>query len=143
MKFSDIDADKWKELGPYLDTCLLPLTGLTGKEEPWQATEALERLRDVMESLEKRFVGRMVTYPAVHFVPGQGWAEPVSAICRNLKESAGFKHVVLITADPSVGLAGCPDGADLLLNGLHVHAGQASGLVEELWQGEALEQPDV
>lgn len=134
MKFSEITMERWNELRPYLDTCLLPITGLTGIEAPWQATEALERLRDVMDELEKRYVGRMVTYPAFHYSPGLMDGGQLSKVCRNLKESAGFKHVVLISADPFVGLPACPDGADLLLNGLHIHAGQAAGLIGELWQ---------
>jgi 23S rRNA (pseudouridine1915-N3)-methyltransferase len=135
LKFSEIDMAKWTELQPYLDTCLLPVTGMTGREAPWQATEALERLRDAMDGLERRYVGRIVTYPAFHYISKNGFAESLSAVCVNLKKTAGFRFVVLITADPTVALSSIPEGADLLLNGLHVHAGQAEQMIGELWQG--------
>ena len=67
MKFSDIEEQNWEQLAPYLDTCLLPLTGLDGTEKPWQATNALEKLRDFLDLIEIPFRGRIVTYPAAHY----------------------------------------------------------------------------
>ncbi len=99
MKFSEINREQWAPLKTYFDTCLLPLTGLTGKEEPWQVTEALERLRDTMEHLENAYKGRIVTYPAVHYMDEQGdFAAYIDRICQKIKES-GFTYVILIAAD--------------------------------------------
>lgn len=134
MKFSEIEKERWAELAPYMDTCLVPVTGLTGKEPPWRATDALEQLRDAMDGLERRYVGRMVTYPAFHYIAGEHASGQLSALCRSLKESAGFTYVVLITADPSAALMRAPEGADLFLNALHVQAGQAVELIGELWR---------
>lgn len=142
MKFSEINANRWQELAPYMDTCLLPITGLTGREAPWKATEALELLRDAMEELERRYVGRMVTYPAFHFIPGEGASDQLSLVCRNLKESAGFTYVVLITADPAAAAMKPPVEADLFLNALHVQAGQAVGLIGGLWNKPDLEKSE-
>ena len=51
----------------YLDTCLLPVTGLTGKESPVEAGDRLEQLRDLLDLLEIPYHGRTVTYPAWHY----------------------------------------------------------------------------
>ena len=100
MKFSDIKSDQWESLQPYLDTCLLPLTGLGGSETPWQMTDALERLRDMMERLEVPFKGRIVTWPAIHYVSHEDiFPETVNRICKAVK-SSGFKYVILISPSP-------------------------------------------
>ncbi|MFD0619294.1 DUF2487 family protein [Paenibacillus sp. GCM10027629] len=100
MKFSEIASDQWEELQPYLDTCLLPVTGLTGKESPYEATLALEQLRDWMDEVEVPFKGRMVTYPAFHYADEKD-CERVNAFCQHLKEG-GFTYVVLISAQLSL-----------------------------------------
>lgn len=133
MKFSDIDQERWPELKPYMDTCLLPVTGLTGREEPWEVTAALERLRDVMEDIEKRYVGRIVTYPAFHYTKEEQLPKQISELCVSLRES-GFAYVIVITADPLIGMMERPEGADLFLNGLHVQSGQAVRMIGNLWQ---------
>lgn len=97
MKFSEIEQAKWDELAPYLDTCLLPFTGLNGTEKPWEVTEALERLQDVMDEVEKPFTGRIITYPAVHY---QSEMEEAATIVERTAENvraAGFKYVVVIS----------------------------------------------
>jgi 23S rRNA (pseudouridine1915-N3)-methyltransferase len=99
MKFSDVNKDEWTELQPYLDTCLLPVTGLTGVEQPWQATEALEKLRDALELIEIPYKGRVVTYPALHYVEGVEIGEQINTLCSRLRE-AGFAYVVVLTIDP-------------------------------------------
>ena len=68
MKFSDIDKEQWPELKPYLDTVLLPVTGLSGDEQPWEATRGLEKLRDLIDAVEIPFHGRVVIYPAYHYI---------------------------------------------------------------------------
>lgn len=101
MKFSEIDQSSWEGLRPYLDTCLLPVTGLTGTEQPWEATQELEYLRDVLDCAETPFKGRIVTYPAFHFDGQGGGAESVNTVCRKLKE-AGFRFVIVMTGHPAV-----------------------------------------
>lgn len=102
MKFSEIEQANWQELQPYLDTCLLPLTGLTGEESPWQVTESLEKLRDLMDFVEIPFKGRIVTYPALQYTMESELIIPaISAICQKLKASQ-FKYVILITADEAL-----------------------------------------
>ncbi|USB34787.1 DUF2487 family protein [Paenibacillus sp. YPG26] len=97
MKFSEIHPAEWGELKPYLDTCLLPVTGLTGGEQPFEVVYSLERLRDVMEWVEIPFKGRVVTYPAIQYgkedIMGQ-----INAVCANVK-SAGFKYVIVVSAE--------------------------------------------
>ncbi|WJH37540.1 YpiF family protein [Paenibacillus sp. CC-CFT747] len=81
VKFSEIREEQWKDLQPYLDTCLLPITGLTGTESPWMTTEALEMLRDIMDLVENPYKGRLVTYPALHYFSPPGNLLPRSTIC--------------------------------------------------------------
>ncbi|MGG0172948.1 DUF2487 family protein [Paenibacillus dokdonensis] len=97
MKFSEVDEASWQELQPYFDTCLIPYTGLTGKENPMQATTALERLRDFMDLVEIPYKGRIITYPAFQYGLQQEMSL-LNEICRNVK-STGFKHVIVISSD--------------------------------------------
>jgi 23S rRNA (pseudouridine1915-N3)-methyltransferase len=99
MKFSDISKEEWDGLQPYLDTCLLPVTGLTGNEQPWQATEALEKLRDALELIEIPYKGRLVTYPALHYIQGTDIAVQINSLSLRLKE-AGFVYVIVLTIEP-------------------------------------------
>lgn len=102
MKFSEIQQSEWEELKPYLDTCLLPLTGLTGKESPWQVTELLEQLRDIMDLVETPFKGRIVTYPALQYkTDDEMMVGTVDELCRRLKRDT-FKYVILITVDEAL-----------------------------------------
>lgn len=104
MKFSEIKQEGWGELKPYLDTCILPVTGLTGLEEPWEATMALESLRDVLDLLEIPYKGRMVTYPAAHFYyEDHKFVDNISKICTNLKQ-VGFKYVIIVTIHETIEL---------------------------------------
>ncbi|RJG24510.1 DUF2487 family protein [Paenibacillus thiaminolyticus] len=100
MKFSELTAEQWKEWGPYLDTCILPVTGLSGLESPVEAVERLEQLRDWLDGVEIPFHGRTVTYPAYHFTGG---SEPEPAdielldkVCGRLKEQ-GFAYIVIVS----------------------------------------------
>ncbi|HEY2494298.1 MAG TPA: DUF2487 family protein [Paenibacillus sp.] len=97
VKFSEIDEQSWPELQPYFDTCLIPYTGLSGLESPIEATAALERLRDFLDLVERRYKGRMVTYPAFHYAE-QGTYKCLNDLCHHLKRN-GFKYVVIMTAD--------------------------------------------
>lgn len=104
MKFSDLTRDDWMQLAPYMDTCLLPVTGLTGEEAPWEATEALEKLQDALDLIELPYRGRVVTYPALHYTgeSGERLADILNHTCARLKRNVGFRHVLLVfgpTAD--------------------------------------------
>lgn len=97
MKFSEIERERWPELAEYFDTALLPLSGLTGRESPWEATEALERLRDALDPIESMYKGRVVTYPAVHYAEDDAALEALAdKLCDRLRES-GFKHCIVVT----------------------------------------------
>ena len=139
MKFSEFNGGQWAELQPYLDTALLPVTGLTGAEMPHEAAEALERLRDVLALIEGPFKGRVVTYPAMQYGEWSSEAKrSASAICANLKR-AGFKYVIVAAAFPVYNDP--PAQADLLF-GLDEEGGlPAADAVNEavraLWLGRA------
>lgn len=99
MKFNDIKQAEWSHLQPYLDTCLLPLTGLSGLEEPWELTTGLEQLRDLMELVEVPFKGRVITYPAVHYGKvTHGYSVSIEQLCANIK-SKGIMYIILISAN--------------------------------------------
>lgn len=109
MKFSDIDEAQWSELKPYLDTCVLPITGLVGDEAPWQAVEGLERLRDMLDLVEQPFKGRVVTYPALHYTPGD-WAQTaafVDKLSLQLKQEH-FRYVIVVSTGDWPLEARCP-----------------------------------
>ncbi|HEY0827795.1 MAG TPA: DUF2487 family protein [Bacilli bacterium] len=98
MKFSDIKQAEWANLQPYLDTCLLPLTGLSGLEEPWELTKRLEQLRDLMELVEVPFKGRVITYPAIHYGRSSvDYSAYIDQICTKIK-SKGMVYIILISA---------------------------------------------
>ncbi len=113
MKFSEISRASWPELQPYLDTCVIPFTGLTGLESPVEATVALERLRDFMDLVETRYKGRIVTYPAFHYA-NQEIPKLLNEICHKVKES-GFKYVIIMTADTILDESQCLS-CDLILS---------------------------
>ncbi|MEO2207241.1 DUF2487 family protein [Paenibacillus pabuli] len=125
LKFSEMTQDSWAELQLYLDTCLIPFTGLTGNQSPAEATEALERLRDFLDLIEVPFKGRVMTYPAFHFAfPEKSMA--LNTICEQLKQS-GFKYVVIMTSDGFLKKDEI-SSADLVFN--------RSQLVEEIEEGK-------
>lgn len=139
MKFSDIERARWEDIKSYMDTCLLPMTGLTGEEEPWKATEALENLRDAMDAIEKRYVGRIVTYPALHYTVGHDLMEQVSRVCERLRRT-GFRYVILITVDPILSSLSF-GSADLFLTIQHVKNASSVEMVSQLWHGETDIEP--
>ncbi len=97
MKFNEISEESWAELQPFLDTCLLPVSGLTGTETPWEATERIFRTGDWLSPLEKAFHGRTVTMPAYHYDQvGGGGSEGVNELVARLKRS-GFRYVVVVS----------------------------------------------
>jgi 23S rRNA (pseudouridine1915-N3)-methyltransferase len=149
MKFSDIDRKEWFKLQPYLDTCVLPVTGLDGTEEPWEAVQELEFLRSLLEFVEIPYKGRTVTYPALHYVNYDSpSAETIDRVCEGLKKS-GFRYVIVMT--------GLPDAvslplvhADVVLcpqdeNGRTLNSEAFKAKVDEsvrrLWKSGSPEQP--
>jgi hypothetical protein len=147
LKFSDIERSDWEGLKPYLDTCLIPVTGLSGFEQPWEATQELEYLRDVMDCVEGPYKGRIVTYPAFHYAEGPSAAAAVNSVCQKIK-GAGFRYVIVISGHPSVGALHFPD-ADLLLcpesaDGQVMDGEQfklrTSRVIRAMWQPDTAEQ---
>ncbi|MUT65462.1 DUF2487 family protein [Paenibacillus sp. NEAU-GSW1] len=141
MKFSDISAEQWEELRPYLDTCLLPVTGMTGDEQPYEATTALERLRDVMDLVEIPFKGRVVTYPAMHYTEKEQQSNVIDRMCERLKQS-GFRFVVVATPANAAEL-NCKS-ADLVLcpdeHGEKPAASAVASAIQTMWSGGNREQ---
>lgn len=104
MKFSELTLEQWVEWQPYLDTCLLPVTGLQGSESPIEAALALEQLRDWLDHVEVPYYGRVVTYPAYHYLgkaasKDSQW-EVLNRYISQLKES-GFRFVVIMSSQIS------------------------------------------
>lgn len=112
MKFSEIESSTWEELRPYLDTCLIPVTGLTGNEQPFEVTLKLEQLRDVMDWVEQPFKGRMVTYPSFQY-GREEISQDVNEICHRVKQSS-FSYAVVISAEVELTEEMLPH-ADLIL----------------------------
>lgn len=143
MKFSEIEREQWKELAPYLDTVLLPVSGLTGGEEPWEAVSALERLRDALDPLETAYRGRVVTYPALHYVNSDDelvkWTDE---LCDRLF-AVGFQFCIVVTGDEKVaGLRFERPSAVIGPAGDELYAQQAKRMVESLWHGAPLSIPE-
>ncbi|MBM6995478.1 DUF2487 family protein [Paenibacillus sp. DXFW5] len=140
MKFSEIEASAWEELRPYLDTCVIPVTGLTGLERPYEVTEKLERLRDILDWVEIPFKGRVVTYPSFQYRT-QDMPQAINDVCRNVK-SSGFAHVLVVSAEFEWSDVELPD-ADLIVtlrrfspDSREGAAGQVKVAVQELWQAK-------
>jgi hypothetical protein len=137
MKFSEITEEQWDELGPFLDTCLLPVTGLDGTEKPWEAADSLEQLQFVLDELEIPYKGRIVTYPAYHYTGfNEDTASSLEHISRHLKNSAGFRFVLLVSAKPELKTLRVPS-ADLLITAADIEkegSGRIRSSVESLWR---------
>lgn len=130
MKFSDISAPDWEQLKTYLDTCVLPLALMTGEETPVQVTEALEKLRDVLDKIEGPFKGRTVTYPAIQYVQDvQQLEAQVDHLCKKLKANAFTYVIVAVTASP---LGFSPRYADLIVSGDPDQ--NAAAEIQQLWR---------
>ncbi|WP_053376379.1 DUF2487 family protein [Paenibacillus sp. FJAT-27812] len=139
MKFSEISKEQWEELSPYLDTCLLPITGMVEPVQPYEATAWLERLRDLLDLIEIPFKGRVVTYPAWHYIYGKdNFAAHVEQWCASVKQ-AGFRYVIVVTPDKELKLK-CPS-VDLWLQPTEEDAlplqTEVSNQIRALWSGQA------
>ncbi len=132
MKFSELKREQWTELQPYLDTCILPLTGLRGHESPIEMAQRLEQLRDALDLLEIPYKGRMVTLPAVQYMPSDGalFAKSVNQIAAAAKQ-ANFRYVFAVTCEPTI--ASFPlSEIDLFL--LRPLKSEVAEKVSELWR---------
>ncbi|UVI32412.1 YpiF family protein [Paenibacillus spongiae] len=140
MKFSELTPEQWAELQPYLDTAVLPVTGLTGDEMPYQATESLERLRDVLYPIESQFKGRIVTYPVCQYglLTDQAGGQ-VENICAKLKQR-GFRYVIVAAAFPVETNSRLIPSADLLIgtdtDGTPPSAAAVSEEIRKIWLGQ-------
>lgn len=139
MKFSEISREQWEELSPYLDTCLLPVTGMTAQVLPYEATAWLEQLRDIMDLIEIPFKGRVVTYPAWHYINNSGQlAEHLNQWCASIK-GLGFRYVIVVTANKDLSVH-CP-AVDLWFQpgerGEFPIQSEVSGAIRALWSGQA------
>lgn len=138
MKFSEVEPETWEELSPYLDTCLIPVTGLTGEEKPYEVTGALERLRDIMDWVELPFQGRVVTYPSFQYgreeIAGQ-----VNTVCQQVKRS-GFAFAIVISESVEFTREMLPE-ADLIItpgryasNDNRAAALEIKSEIQQMWQ---------
>lgn len=138
MKFSEITEQSWQELKPYLDTCVIPVTGMSGNEAPFEAVNKLEQLRDFLDLIEVPFMGRTVTYPAYHYVNESDirteWRR-LDEVAKQLKQY-GFRHVVVMSIWNKLPGESC-EAIDLVLapsgNGSASDERQVRKQVEELW----------
>ncbi len=132
MKFSEWNEADWLSLQLYFDTCILPITALSGLEAPWQMKHALERLRDALDTVEVPFKGRTVTMPAVQYriADEHLFVQQIAGIASNCKAS-GFKYVIAISAANELLNLSIPN-VDLLL--VNPDKSTSLKLVGELWQ---------
>lgn len=130
MKFSEIKKEEWLALKPYLDTCLLPVTGLSGSESPVEAADRLEQLRDVLDLLELPYRGRTVTYPALHYIEaGSEAQQQLAEIMRRIRET-GFRYVIIVSIIEEWDEITI-DGADLVITASKSE--QIPDLISGLW----------
>ncbi|WP_169081706.1 DUF2487 family protein [Paenibacillus sp. PL91] len=139
MKFSEIAKEQWEELSPYLDTCLLPVTGMVDPMKPYEATEQLERLRDLLDLIEIPFKGRVVTYPAWHYIQdSENFAAHIEQWCASVKQ-AGFRYVIVVSLNKEFGID-CPS-VDLVFqpteDGQLPLQADVSNRIRALWSGQA------
>lgn len=85
MKFSELSAETWAEQQTYFDTCIVPFSGLDGSERPFEATKKLADLQKTLDILERLYRGRIVIYPACHYLNGIDVEEIVGKLKQNFK----------------------------------------------------------
>ena len=127
MKFSEVTAETWTEHQMYFDTCILPFSGLVGTERPFEATKKLADLQKTLDILEKLYRGRIVIYPACHYLSNGEMDEVVG----QLKKS--FKYVVGATSSlmPILQM-GALDGLIQTTDEVRIKA-----QIEQLWQSNS------
>ena len=97
-EFSEITPDKWDELKPFLDTALLPVTGLDGSESPatllrnnWNVCVICLTCSSVLSAVEPSHIRRFIL-----FMTSKRRVLELAQVAGNLKQ-AGFRHVVIVT----------------------------------------------
>lgn len=102
MKFSELNENSWPELQNYLDTCLIPISGLTGEEAPWEATDKVASSGQWLAPLERAFHGRTVTMPAFHYITdGSMDIERLDQLCKQWRAN-GFRYIIAICGQPQL-----------------------------------------
>lgn len=115
MKFSEFDETTWPGLAPYLDTCLLPVTGLEGSETPDVMTDKAAAAGAWLSPIEQAYKGRTVTLPALHYYEGgPAVTEQLARMCGSFRR-IGFRYVVLVCGIPGLLGAELAGKADLIL----------------------------
>ncbi|THF78390.1 DUF2487 family protein [Cohnella fermenti] len=140
MKFSEFSPEQWYDLLPYMDTCLIPVSGLTGEEPPHEATERIAGTGDWLQPLEAAFRGRSVTMPANHYVDvtNEDDIRRVSGLCERMR-GLGFAFVVVVSGRAD--WAAVPEDADLLIKpeeaGAEPDPDKLRQAIMALWKREA------
>jgi 23S rRNA (pseudouridine1915-N3)-methyltransferase len=133
MKFSEISSEVWDANQMFLDTCLLPITALTGTETPMEITMALEKLRDVMEPIEVTFRGRLVTYPAFHYISeDNSFQTTLVDLTMKLKQTP-FRYVLIVSTDNILEKIRVTS-ADAILTREEVNSGSFKSIIMNVWQ---------
>ncbi len=115
MKFSEFDTTTWPALAPYLDTCLLPITGLAGSETPDVMTDKAAAAGAWLSPVEQAFKGRTVTMPAFHYYEdSMQMHENLIRMCVGFRR-IGFRYVVLVSGIPGLLGAAAAREANLIL----------------------------
>jgi hypothetical protein len=139
MKFSEFKEEEWADLSPYLDTCLLPVTGLTGAETPPEAADKAAEAGRWLQPLEIAFRGRTVTLPAYHYADASDEEERalLARYCERIKRS-GFRYLIVATGDAGWTAQAIPS-ADLIAGpaeaGEEPDAEALKRSVAALWKG--------
>ncbi|CAM3944738.1 DUF2487 domain-containing protein [Cohnella lubricantis] len=141
MKFSELDEVQWADLQPYLDTCLLPVTGLTGSETPPEATGKVAAAGDWLYPLETAFRGRTVTQPAYHYADAANDEEiaRLERYCASLRQT-GYRFLIVVTGSESLAAAKL-SSVDLVIGpgaqGSEPEADTIRRAVTEMWRQKA------
>lgn len=115
MKFSEFDATTWPALTPYLDTCLLPISGLDGSETPDVMTDKAAAAGAWLSPVERMFNGRIVTLPALHYYDGSKMMrEQLNRLCASIRRT-GFRYVVVVSGTPGLLDAAAETEANLIV----------------------------
>jgi len=148
MKFNELTKEQWEEWKGYLDTCILPVTGLSGMESPPEVASQLEMLRNWLGGIEIPFRGRTVTYPAYHFIPDNIEMNSlclVNKLCTQLR-SQGFTYIVIISAQWNIMRDELPQ-ADLVVSPVELWTTDLSRAqqqikerVQKMWGGTRPDQ---
>ena len=124
MKFSEISADLWAEQRAYFDTCILPLSGLDGSEQPHEATKKLADLQKTLDIIDRLYRGRIVIYPACHYLSSMHLDGTIQGLRSQFKYIFGATSSIMpiLQIDTLDGIVQTTDEVRI------------KSLVEQLWQ---------